>query len=270
MLELAVITHHAPTAVEGLAALKQTSATAFETFFDNPAHLDPTDAAQVEAARAAIVDSGLRPAVAHVSFGKKWALCEPDAEKRRAIIERHKLEFGVAQKLGVASVVVHPSSQRPEGVAAEVLREYTREALRELVVTASDCGLKIALENMLPGHVGDTLEEMTDLVESLDSPVAGYCLDTGHAFIADIDLGDAVRAFAPKLYAIHWQDNDGQSDRHWIPGRGIIPWASFFSALDEVGWNGAVTVETALWGMILPEFVRLGQLALNERRAFYV
>lgn len=270
MLELVAITHHAPTALEGLAGLKAAGATAFEIFLASPSHFDPTDAEQVEAVRAAIVDSGMRPAVAHVSFGQELALCEPDDAKRRAIIERHKREFEVAHKLGVEAVVVHPGSHRPEGHDPAQLRENARQALRELVVTADDCGLKIALENMLPGHIGDTLEEMTDLVESMGSATAGYCLDTGHAFLAGIDLGDMVRAFHPRLYAIHWQDNDGQADRHWIPGRGILPWGPFFTALDEVGFSGGVTVETGLWGMILSEFVRLGQKALNERRAFYV
>jgi sugar phosphate isomerase/epimerase len=270
MLELVAITHHAPTALEGLAGLKEAGATAFEIFFATPSHLDPTDEAQVEAVRVAIQDSGMRAAVGHVSFGKEWALCEPDEGKRRAIIERHKLEFAVAHRLGVESVVVHPGSHRPEGVAPEALRENARKALQELVGTAGDCGLKIALENMLLGHVGDTLEELTDLVASMDSPVCGYCLDTGHAFNSGVRLDDAVRAFHPKLYAIHWQDTDGQNDRHWIPGRGIIPWGPFFSALDEVGFSGGVTVETGLWGMILPEFVRLGKLALSERRGFYV
>jgi len=270
MLELVAITHYAPTALEGLAGLKAAGARAFEIFFASPSHFDPTDAAQVEAVRAAILDSGMRPAVAHVSFGKDLALCEPDEGKRRAIVERHKLEFDVAQKLGVETVVVHPGSHRPEGHEPAALRDYTREALLELVATADDCGLKIALENMPPGHTGDTLEEMTDLVESLGTATAGYCLDTGHAFLAGIDLGDMVRAFYPKLYAIHWQDNDGQQDRHWIPGRGIIPWGPFFTALDEVGFSGGVTVETGLWGMLLSEFIRLGQKALQERRAFYV
>ena len=46
------------------------------------------------------------------------------------------------------------------------------------------------------------------------------------------------------LRVLHVHDNDGHGDRHWLPYTGVIDWDDFSNALEEIGFEGSLSLET--------------------------
>ena len=95
-----------------------------------------------------------------------------------------------------------------------------------------------------------------DFVKSFDTPNLRMCLDTGHAAVFGIGPGEVLRQVGKEYLAcLHVHDNDGEGDRHWVPYTGVIDWADFSRALHEIGFGGALSLETNVSGK-LPASVR--------------
>ena len=85
-----------------------------------------------------------------------------------------------------------------------------------------------------------------DFVRKINSPWLRICLDTGHCAVFGIQPADAVRMLGKDmLKTLHVHDNDGVQDRHWIPFTGVIDWVDFRHALQEIGFDGCLSIETA-------------------------
>lgn len=105
-------------------------------------------------------------------------------------------------------------------------------------------------------------EDILHVIETLDHPLIGACLDTGHANIAVQDIAAMIRLYGKHLKALHLQDNFGKigpiyEDIHMIPGNGRVPWAQIFAALKETGFDGALNMEL---NAEIPQQPRLIQL----------
>ena len=86
---------------------------------------------------------------------------------------------------------------------------------------------------------------MIKLYEENKHPLLGFCLDTGHAFMAfGKNVMDAYYAMEEHIIAFHLNDNAGDRDSHILPGHGNFPWGDFFKALNKRGFTGNVCVET--------------------------
>jgi sugar phosphate isomerase/epimerase len=102
-------------------------------------------------------------------------------------------------------------------------------ALDELAPKAQSLGLKIALENGLPGYMVTT-SELLSLVSEYGSPAVGICYDSGHAHITD-DTACALKTLGPHVVTVHLHDNDGKEDQHLLPGEGTLDWKAVVAAL---------------------------------------
>ena len=74
------------------------------------------------------------------------------------------------------------------------------------------------------------MPELLAMIKDLPTEAVGLCLDTGHAFLNDLEPSEQVRLAGDRLIAIHMQDSDGQGE-HWVPGEGRIDWEAFRAAL---------------------------------------
>lgn len=55
---------------------------------------------------------------------------------------------------------------------------------------------------------------------------------------------DAVRLTGEYLKVLHVHDNDGRMDLHWLPYYGVVDWDDFNNALNEIGYDGCLSLET--------------------------
>ena len=153
--------------------------------------------------------------------------------------------------LGGSVTVLHPMNlpadklydqKKAKDAAIRYLSPYIEEAKR--------VGICIAVENMVDfggfrrRYCGGDVWELIDLVDTINDPSVGICLDTGHANISHVDTAEAIRAMGGRLKALHINDNlaNGKDD-HLFPYFGSVDWAETVKALKEIGYRGDFAYE---------------------------
>lgn len=126
-------------------------------------------------------------------------------------------------------------------------RDWCIENLLEAVKVAQDCGVVIGLEplNRFETDMVNTTEQALSLVQEVNarSDAPGHLkisLDTFHNNIEDKSIPAAIRAVGRDLLC-HVQGNE--SDRG-TPGTGNVDWQGIKAALTDIGYEGAVVIET--------------------------
>jgi sugar phosphate isomerase/epimerase len=207
--------------------------------------LDPRQPAQVERIRRDMEAAGLRPWTLHADFGPKVDLGSHYVEAQQAGIAMTLLGARLLADVGGEIVIVHPGAggtddaERPERLRA------CREGLELLLDRSSHLPVRFAMENMLPGHVGDSAREMTTVLDGLPEDRIGFCYDTGHARLCPDGL-EIARGMTGRIITVHLQDNVGEGDAHLMPFDGTVDWAIVGRMLDEAGYDGPYMFETAL------------------------
>jgi sugar phosphate isomerase/epimerase len=86
------------------------------------------------------------------------------------------------------------------------------------------------------------LEDFLYLFERLNSKHFMFCLDTGHANVAE-GVIPYINYFWDKIKAIHFHDNLGDDDTHLPIGKGNINWNEVASALKKINFTGPMISE---------------------------
>ncbi|WP_079912046.1 sugar phosphate isomerase/epimerase [Paenibacillus sp. 32352] len=169
-----------------------------------------------------------------------------------------------ASILGVPWVVLHSSGVSVQGEPHHEAKEFNVRFFRRLFPVMEQTGVGIALENFYdrparPHTVRRTycalFDELIELIDALDHPLVGGCLDTGHAHEQGIHPNE-IRKFGHRLKATHINDNDGVQDQHLLPYQGSIDWTAVMSALDAINYRGDFTYETHQSIRVLPNALR--------------
>jgi sugar phosphate isomerase/epimerase len=161
----------------------------------------------------------------------------------------------LSSRMGIRIGVIHPGGDQPASFQEEMAeRERRIDAFGRLADHAAQFDVCLAIENMADGvrgassavgqrRFGATMEELHALIDAIDRPSVGICLDVGHARVQGIPMAEAVRQCGDRLIATHIQDTDGQSDQHLAPTRGSIDWQAGIAALREIGYEGTFNLE---------------------------
>jgi sugar phosphate isomerase/epimerase len=161
-------------------------------------------------------------------FGMEYA--HLDHLIRDVVNRRLDMTFDVAVKLKASRVILH-SGYKPENdlfKLQDVWLKTSVEFWRQEIRRWADTSIAIVLEN-------DT-EQMPDLlvrlVNEVDNPFLGLCLDVGHQNVfSELNVHEWIRRMDKRLFHIHLHDNDGQGDYHWALGRGTIDFESIYATL---------------------------------------
>ena len=155
-----------------------------------------------------------------------------------------------AQHLGCKRVVVHPwmpHGWRGGGTREEFFHLNVR-LLTELLPVARECGVAVCLENMpyRKGEEFSTVEEWKEVLTTVNDSHAKACLDTGHLNVMGEDPYASVLELRDYLEAMHVHDNRWGADMHLIPYQGTLNWDRLIAGLKEIGFDGCVSLETAI------------------------
>ena len=181
-----------------------------------------------------------------------WRYPPQDAteEDRAERLEKMQKAARITAMLGCKYLVIHPImpfgthdlelDRGPETYA------LNKAFFRALVDCAKQHGVTICMENMPMTQFSlGTAQQVLDFVKDFDDENLKICLDTGHvAVFPGASVGDAVRGLGQFLKVLHIHDNEGDRDAHLYPSAGIIDWPDFFRALEEIGFDGALSLET--------------------------
>ena len=187
----------------------------------------------------------------HASYGV-WYEKETWDETYAGILDILRLGLYGAHLMGAKNYVLHPLCEsgfwfERTFFNAEETKERTLRCARDLLPDCEKYGICLCLEN-LPGKNADIFYPavLAEEVGKIDSPYLGICLDTGHAAINGVEIGDAVRDCGKYLRCLHTHDNNGNEDQHNLPYNGTINWDSFTDALAEIGYEGSLSFEAGV------------------------
>lgn len=121
-------------------------------------------------------------------------------------------------------------------------REWCLENLAKAGKIARDCGVTIGVEplNRFETDMINTADQALSLVKEVGDPNVKIILDTFHCNIEEKNIPDTIRKVGKDLLC-HIQGNE--SDRG-TPGTGHLDWAGINEALIEIGYDGAIVIET--------------------------
>ena len=121
-----------------------------------------------------------------------------------------------------------------------------------LVPLAQESGVDLAVESVF-GHLVHDYYTTLELLRHYDTPVLGINLDPSHGVLVGNDPPWVVRQLAERIRHFHLKDAVGRpgmfGDTFLFPllGEGVVPWADFFGAVDDIGYEGYLTVEFESW-----------------------
>jgi D-psicose/D-tagatose/L-ribulose 3-epimerase len=114
------------------------------------------------------------------------------------------------------------------------------DGLQRLGAYAGERGVRIAIEPItrFETYFLNRCEQALRLADDVGLPNVGVCLDTYHMNMEEPDLLEAVRSAGDRLFDFHVADSDRRP-----AGMGSLDWREILATLDEVGYEGFLTVE---------------------------
>ena len=180
----------------------------------------------------------------------RWPPMDATPADRAERREKMARSMHAARLLGAKYWVVHPImpfgvDDMKMGKEAET-KTLNIEFMRELLKIAKREGVIICLENMpFLNFSLSSPSAIAKIVEEIGDPSFAMCLDTGHANNSKNfeSPAEAMRRFGQYIKALHVHDNKGKGDDHMMPFEGTIDWKDFSAALNEVDFDGVVSLE---------------------------
>jgi sugar phosphate isomerase/epimerase len=118
--------------------------------------------------------------------------------------------IATARILGADIVKVSMDLERPRPLAASRFHpqvvaqlEQVAERIRNALPLAAEAGLRIAVEN----HCDAFSEEVLWLLDRVDSPLVGACVDTVNALMVTENPMQAIENLAPRAFTNHFRDD---------------------------------------------------------------
>jgi sugar phosphate isomerase/epimerase len=224
--------------------------------FATRSHFDYRDPAAIEALAGWLAETGLTLRSVHAPItdqfgaGDQWAPtfsnATADNARRQAAIEETAAALAIARRIPFGVMVVHLGTPASKAAAGDNNRVAAGRSVDEICRLAEPLGVRVALE-VIPNALSTPAELVALLDRDIESPIAGVCLDFGHAFLGG-DVPDAVETVAEHLIATHVHDNRRRSDDHLVPYRGAIDWDAALMSMQKVGYDGTYMLELANTG----------------------
>lgn len=114
------------------------------------------------------------------------------------------------------------------------------QGLKEVYAHARQCGVRMAIEplNRFETYFLNRADQALRLAEEV-GPECGVCLDVFHMNIEEVDMHAAIRKVGKRLVDVHVAENN-----RLAPGMGNVDWKRLVATLREVGYDGALTMES--------------------------
>ena len=248
-----------PDTDENLQALIESKMSRVEIGYVH--HAD--DSAWTTAVRKTVESSPVNINSVHAPFSREVDISRLDDGGAEFAIAEVGKAISMAERLGAGIVVLHGSAEPIDPIERRACITRSRASLRRLGERAESHGIRIALELLPRTCLGNTADELQELLVDLPAEQIGLCLDTNHLANTN-DLIPTVKQLSERIITLHISDYDGIDEKHWMPFQGMVDWGGFATALAEIGYTGAFVYETMPEGDTITE--KLAIIAANFQR----
>lgn len=248
--------------IDEIPMLADQGVTAIEIGSEFPVCFDYHNASELQRLMSQLSSSGVRVHSIHAPFGPLFDVsCLDDNVHERGVDKLIEC-IEIASVLDAEKIIVH-ASDIVNGDRFKRI-ERARGVLREMGTVALESGVILALENLPPGYLGYTPEEIITLLDGTDHGSVRVCFDSGHANLSG-HFYEFASALLPLSVETHLHDNDGTSDQHKFPGDGNIDWRQFGSAYKCLGCKASIMLECKPpMGMLWSEAFQRFRMELGE------
>jgi hexosaminidase len=184
-----------------------------------------------------------RVASMHAPAGWGVDLSSMDEEIRSSGVRACIAAAEILSKLHGRRLVTHASMPIEDQSRMSARIDQSIRSFQEIADACWNLRVTVAMELLPSPLVGSSASELIRMLESIDRPNVGICLDVNHVFPTS-DLVPTVRALGSRILTLHIADCDGATEKHWLPGMGVIDWPGLLNALDEIGYEGPFIYET--------------------------
>lgn len=234
-------------------------------------HFDYGDPAAVAQLGEWLDDTRLQLTAMHAPTADRFAagawsghvsVASTDAGVRAHAVAEIQQTLNVAKVLPYRTLVLHLGRPAQVATAHDNDASAARRSLDVIVPYAAECGVQVALE--VQTNALSTPDALVALIEdAVDWPLAGICLDVGHARLLG-DPVDAIEVASGHIIASHVHDTAGAHDDHLVPYDGSVDWTRAMMAFQKVGYSGPWTFELGPAGPPVATLTR----AVQARRRF--
>lgn len=208
-----------------------------------------TDAADITAKQRADVvrqakASGLEVVGLHWLLAKTngYYLTTPEAEVRRRTSEYIQTLARLCRDVGGSRMIFGSPQQRNilPGVTPEKAMDYAAGVVREALPVLEETGVTLCMEPLAPaeGNFLNTAADAVTLIEKIDHPNCRLILDCKAMSSESFPIPELIRRHIGLLAHFHANDPNKQG-----PGFGQLDFVPILAALEEVGYQGWVSVE---------------------------
>lgn len=196
----------------------------------------------------------------------------PDPEFRQQQIDREKHWIDLTAALGGKFCRVLSGQRRPE-VSREEGLQYAAECIQACLPYAKKKGVKLVIENHYKDNYwqypefAQHMDVFCELVDRIDSPQFGVNYDPSNTILAGEDPLELLQRIKHRVVTMHAsdrylkegtiedlrkeEDSIGYASRlaHGVIGQGLNDYNAIFSTLNEVGFDGWISIEDGEDGM---------------------
>lgn len=202
---------------------------------------DTSDLGRIQ---AALNKNGLKAFCINGNFVEESRVfCHDNAEYRKSAVEYGKkcVDMAVALKAGIALMVPSQVNGTKYYVSKEADWAHSVESLRQVAKYAQGKGITIVLEcvNKYEVTLVRTLEDGIRMCKEIGLDNVKIIGDTFHMNLEEErGIHNAIRSAAGWLGHMHLGDNTRE-----VPGRGCMNWREILLALNDIGYQGAISFE---------------------------
>ena len=131
--------------------------------------------------------------------------------------------------------------------------------IRAISVVAGEYGVRPVIHPHAGGYI-EFADEIMNVIEHIPYDIAGLCLDTGHLYYSKMDPIEWIRNHAERIDYLHFKDIDGSVYDNVMSrnvdffdacaegvmcsiGQGVIDYDGIYQLLQDIGYQGYITVE---------------------------
>ena len=200
-----------------------------------------------EAIRAAYQRTGARVSMVITGRLNTEGMCSLVADEPyivSATMDGMRQYIDMAQKLEADIVIGWVKGNVPKGGKREKYLDRLAKNLRVLASYGAERNVKLNLEviNRYEVNIFTTARETMDFLEKYQLDNCYVHLDTFHMGIDECDPVEAIRLCRGKLGYFHLADNSRR-----YPGSGQFDFSCMLNALEEIGYDGYLSVECLPW-----------------------